>query len=227
MTNSFEKLVSVAVCDYAEERLSGTLYNEGEFVFSNEFEKKMQKMLKSEHNVYHKLTLTRARKVICLAAIITAALLASLSVEAGRSIIANFFVDSSQDHDTITVKNNDIAVYPEKIEKKYMLTALPKDYKLIDEDLSDDCALLTYSNGESEFTFDQYIKADYEADIDNENSENTEVVYNGQKYLVSVMESEEYISTDIIWDNGEYVFMACGAFPKDKMLKICDSLSNE
>ena len=44
MTNSFEKLVSVAVCDYAEERLSGTLYNEDEFIFSNEFEKKMSEV---------------------------------------------------------------------------------------------------------------------------------------------------------------------------------------
>ena len=227
MTKGFESVLSVSVCEYAEQKLSGSLYREDDFDFSERFEKKMEKMLKSENSVYHRLTLTGAQKAVCAAAVISAVLLASLSVQAGRSIIANFFVDSSQDHDTITVKNNDIAVYPEKIEKKYMLTALPKDYKLIDEDLSDDCALLTYSNGESEFTFDQYIKADYEADIDNENSENTEVVYNGQKYLVSVMESEEYISTDIIWDNGEYVFMACGAFPKDKMLKICDSLSNE
>ncbi|MCR5652750.1 MAG: DUF4367 domain-containing protein [Ruminococcus sp.] len=227
MTNSFEKLVSVAVCDYAEERLSGTLYNEDEFIFSNEFEKKMKKMLKSEHNFYHKVTLTRARKAICLAAIIIAALFASLSVEAGRSTIANFLLQGSNGYDTIIVNNEGETTYPLKIEKRFVLTALPKEYELADESVSDDSVLLTYSDGINEFTFDQYTKADYEADIDNENSENTEVVYNGQKYLVSVMESEEYISTDIIWDNGEYVFMACGAFPKDKMLRICDSLSNE
>lgn len=222
MTN-IDTILSVSAREYAEEKLSTSLYREDDFVFSDKFEKKMKKMMKSEYNCYHRMTLTRTRRFLSAAAIVSVVLLASLSVGAVRDTIANFFVHTFDGHDTIAVPSSN-ARYPEKIEKWYELSALPKEYKLIEEDVSGDSALLTYSDGEDEFNFDQYIKAGYEADIDSENSENTEEIYNGIKYLVSVMETEQGDSVDVVWDNGEYVFMASGSFPKDKMLEICDSI---
>lgn len=223
MSDSFDRLLSTAVREYAEDRFAGSRYRDDEFVFSEKFEEKMSKMLKSEHSVFHRLTLTQARKAMCIAAIIAATLLASLSVEAGRDTIANFFLRVTQGYDTIEVNNEQNSSYPAKIEKRYKLSALPKEYALIDEAVSEDSVLLTYSDGEDEFTFDQYTKADYEADIDNENSVNSEVTYNGQKYMLSVMDFDDNNSVDVIWDNGEYVFMASGSFSKEKMLEICGS----
>lgn len=223
---NFDDFLRQGVAEYTEEKLQSPLYREDKFEFSPEFEKKMDKMLKSEHNVYHKLTLTRARKVLLVAAIIAAMLAASLSVEAVRNTIANFFVQVFSDHDTISA-NTEETTYPTKIEKAYEFTDLPEGCELSNNVVTDDFIIKSYSKGKITFEFSQHVKDSFLTNDDNEHSTKSTETYNGQEYYVSVMEVEEPYPdmTTIIWDNGEYVFMLTSNLPKDRLIKICDSLA--
>ncbi|MCH5299662.1 MAG: DUF4367 domain-containing protein [Ruminococcus sp.] len=219
-TNMYDDILRQAFCEYMDERLESDIYREEEFETSESFEKKMTKMIKSQHNVYHKLTLTRARKVLCVAAIIVALLLSSLSVGAVREIVANLFVKHYSDHDKLTA-NKEEGTYPTELETLYELPYIPEGYELADESVTDKDATYLYFREEEPLLFDQTTKDIYRTSIDNEYTIQTTEVYNGQDYYVNEHKDGSYT---FIWDNGEYIFALTSYLPKETIVDLCTSL---
>lgn len=219
-TNMYDNVLKQAFKEYMEERLDSDIYREDEFETSKSFEKKMSKMIKSQHNVYHKLTLTRARKVLCIAAIIIAILLSTLSVGAVRDFVANFFVEHFKTHDSISA-NTEEGTYPTKLEKIYELGYIPEGFILQDKSIIANSASYLYFKGEKPLMFEQYTKDSYSTDMDNEFSTQTTEVYKGKEYYVSDHNDGSYT---FIWDDGEYIFDITAYLPKETLFDLCNSL---
>jgi hypothetical protein len=228
--NICDNILRQAFQEYMEEKLDSNIYRDESFSTSKSFEKKMSKMIKSEHNVYHKMTLTKARKALCVAIAIIILLLSSLSVGAVRDFIANFYIQHFDTHNTLTAMLDDNENYPTKIEKVYKLSSIPKGYELSYEDITDNDVSYLYSNSEGKnMLFTQDIKSIFDIDIDNEYSNATAEVYQGQLYFVNVFDSDyaEGARVTIIWDNGSYIFCLSAELPKETMLDLCSSLKIE
>lgn len=208
-TEKFDNLLSQAITEHMNEWLESDEFREDEFKTSEEFEKKMEKMIKSEHNVFHKLTLTRARKVMCIAAIIVALLLSSLSVGATRDFVAGFFVKHHK--------------HPDRLEELYQLSNTPKGYKCYSGDLSADKRELTYDYYSKDDTmiFSQYTVEAFESSVESEYTNQAPEVYEEKEYYVKEHNDGSYT---IIWDNYGYVFSLVADLPKDTILDLCNSL---
>lgn len=216
----YEDALRQAFSEYMHERLCSNIYREDKFVTSKSFDKKMSKMLKSEHSLYHKATLTRARKILCVAAVILALLLSSLSVGAVRDLIANFFVRQYSDHNTMSA-NTEETGYPDKLEEVYELGYVPDGYKLQDEIITKKDATYLYFNDKNAIAFTQSTKDYFDVNVDNEHSRHVTETYNGQEYYFVYSDEGEI---EIIWDNGRYVFLLFANLPKETMLDLCNSL---
>ena len=219
-TNMYDDILRQAFREYMDQRLESDICREDDFATSEAFEKKMKKMIKSEHNIYHKLTLNRTRKVLCIAAIIVALLLSSMSVGAVRELVANFFVSHFSNHDKL-IANKEEGTYPTKLEKLYELPYIPEGYELADESVLDKSATYIYSNENNFIAFEQWTKGHFSENIDNEFTTQSTEVYNGQEFYVNEHKDGSYT---FIWDNGEYIFDLCAYLPKETMIDLCTSL---
>jgi hypothetical protein len=225
-----DNILRQAFQEFMEEKLDSRIYSDESFSTSASFEKKMSKMIKSEHNVYHKMTLTKARKALCIAIAIIILLLSSLSVGAVRDFIANFYIQYFDTHNTLTAMLDDNENYPTTLEKTYRLGYIPDGYELSDEDITENDASYLYSNSEGKnMLFTQNTKSIFNIDIDNEYSNATTEVYQGQLYFVNVFDSDyaEGKRVTIIWDNGSYIFCLSAELPKEAVLDLCSSLKIE
>ena len=216
----FDNILSQAIAVYMNEWLFSDEFKEDKFNKSKSFEKKMSKMIKSQHNIYHKLTLTRVRKFLCIAAIIIALFLSSLSVGAVRVFIANFFVNHFSTHDKLSA-NTEEGSYPTELEELYELGYIPDGYELADESILDNSATYVYVSGEVPLIFEQTTKDMFSFGIDNEFTTKTTEVHNRQEYYVNEHNDGSFT---FIWDNGEYIFDLTAYLPKEAVFNLCNSL---
>lgn len=226
-TNTEYSILKQAFQEYMIERLKSDIYRDDSFKTSKSFDKKMAKMIKTEHNVYHKMTLTKARKILCVAIAIIILLLSLLSVGAVREFIADFFIQHFENHNTLSAMLDDKENYPEKIEEIYELSYIPYGYELLEEDVTYNDISYVYLNNEGKsMLFTQNTKGSFNINIDNEYSNATTEVYKEQLFFVNVFygkHSDDEV-VNIIWDNGSYVFSLSAELPKETLLNLCSSL---
>lgn len=219
-TIDYEEIFRQAFREYMDEKLDSKIYRDDEYKTSKSFEKKMARMLKSENHLYYTLTLTRARKIICIAAIIIAILLSALSVEAVRNFVANFFVTQHSNHNTF-IANLDNGNYPDKLEELYELGYIPDGYKFSEKNLSEESATYIYNSEEDSLIFSQITKTAFKSNWDNKYSEQGTEIYNGQEYYVMNYENGENV---IMWDSGEYIFTLSANLQRNTLFSLCDTI---
>ena len=219
----FDVILSKAVSGYMKEWLLSDEFRTDKFSTSKSFEKKMSKMLKSEHSLYHKVTLTRGRRILCACIAIIILLLSSLSVTAVREAVANFFIEHFSNHNHIVFSTESDVSYPTKVEKVYELGYVPEGYELTDKSVMDTSVSYTYSNDGGMVLFvGQWTKDHFSVSADNERSHLTSEFIDGREYLINTYEDDEII--DMFWDNGEYIFEVLAYLPKDDVVNLCKSL---
>lgn len=217
-----EKLIVQAVEAYVTALLESGIYRDDEFTPSKSFEKRINKLIKSRHSLYHRATLTRARKILCVAAIILALMLSTLSVGAVREKLAGFFVSHIDGYNVISSDKNTKG-YPETLEEIYQIEKIPPGYKYNEESsmLIDNDAVNIYSKGEESLWFEQITKSAFRGNFDNEYSEHKSEFHNGQLYYV-INFDDGY--TNLIWDNGRYIFILLGNFSENDLYEIAESI---
>ena len=222
MAISKDVILKQVVSNYMDSTFESDICREDEFSTSHRFDKKMSKLIKSRHSIYHKLTLTRARKIMCIAAIIIALLLASLSVESVRKLIAGFFVNHYSNHDVVTPTIETDSTYPTKLEEVYELGCVPDGYELKEKTIIDIDATYIYTNDSgTPIMFSQSTLDQYRVYIDSERSVQVTESINGIDYLIS---GQEDGITTVMWNNGRYGFLLSAHLSKNEALKLCESL---
>ena len=189
--------------------------------FSDEFEKKMKKLISRQRKPYYPMIKTTGRKV---AAVITAAaLLGGATVAAygpARNAVKNFIINRYASHSEVkSVDNN--AVSPETIQTNYDITYDLKDYEIIYEESDSVSRNITYRKGEIIIDYFQYVKCEFDIRINTENAEMSSENINGCE-AVYYFDNNGY--HNLIWDNGEYEIMIASNIGKSELIQIAESV---
>jgi hypothetical protein len=190
-----------------------------EFIPSNAFEKRMKKIIKSQSNVYHKLTLTKVRKTVVVFAAVIVLMASALSVTAIREKILEFFITSESGVKVIEYDKKSDADYPKSIKKLYSLTYIPKGYKLEDKSSDDISSEYYYISGDKYIDFQQFTKDEYSSASDEDFSAPKNVKRNGQDYILRTADD----TVLLVWEKNGYVFEMTGFEKLNEMYKIAES----
>lgn len=195
------------------------MYNKSqEYIPSEAFEKRMQKLIKSQNNVYHKVTLTNVRKAVVVFAAAVALLASALSVTAIREKVLEFFITSESGVKVIEYDTKS-ADYPKTIKSFYSPSYIPAGYKLEDKSSDDISAEYYYVSGDKYIDFQQFTKDEYSSASDEDFSAPKNVNRNGQDYILRTAND----TVMLVWEKNGYVFEMTGFEELNEMYKIAES----
>lgn len=197
MTFSKEQL-SQAFIDVLTERVPD-FSDMPDHVFSERFEKKMDRLIRREAAHPWAVSHTLARNLIAAAIVIILLFIMCMSVGAIRNSIFKFFREHFEAHDDI------IFEMPEKtiIEKEYVISDLPEGFLLKEETRNDISIVRTFENENGDYIyFEQEVSLSNGISLDNENSEYEILEIDGHGIFSST--SEDMAS--ITWERDGYVF---------------------
>lgn len=206
MTN-FEK-----ACLLSCEEWVNTLSTIDDFQFSKSYERKMKKLFnKMRNDKYHRFT-TNTVKVLVAAAIIMSIATTAFAIPTTREYIFNHF----KNYAVYTVADVDKAEKIEPISVGY----LPDGFIKNQEDVAEDRITIIYENEDSWITIDK-IRIDSSVFKDNEYNNYETVQMNGIDYICSVNDDG---NTEVIWNNGEYVYSIYSSLNMNNLLTIAENL---
>lgn len=168
-------------------------------VFSERFEKKMNKLIRREAAHPWAVSHTLARNLIAAAIVIILLFTLCMSVGAIRNAIFNFFRLHFEDHDKIVFE------VPERtiIEKEYVISSLPEGFSLKEEEISKINISRIFENEQGDLIhFSQSISMSNGIALDNERSKYEIVEIDG--HGVSFTSTPEKVM--LVWDQEGYVF---------------------
>ena len=192
-------------------------------VFSERFEKNMNKLIRREAAHPWAVSHTLARNLIVAAIVIILLFSLCLSVGAIRNAIFNFFQQHFETHDDI------IFDIPEKttIEREYMITTLPEGFSLKNETKSDISIMKTFESKNGNFIFfNQEISMPGGVAIDNEQSQYNTLEIDRHGVFVAVSNN----MVTLTWDQDGYAFLLVLEWENvtvDDAIKIFQSIRPE
>ena len=194
--------------------------DEDEHVFSADFEKKMQKLIKRRNKPYYRMINTFGKRIACIALIILVASSATiLSVDALRNTVADFFVSTYEKFSSAQPVEDDIA--PSTIKDIYEITYDLKEYEIYYEDNTEYRRNITYIKDDILINFSQYTKDAYDINVNTEGSEITTIDINNYE-AVYFLDNHNY--NHLIFDNGEYIIYISSNISKNALINIAESV---
>lgn len=193
-----------------------------EYVFSPEFEKKMQKLINNRKKTYFNLICTTSRKAACIAAACMILCVGTLNAEA-LGQFCDFIVKHFQFHDEVTLSgNSDLTT---EIATEYMLCDIPEGFELKDYQKEKDSIYYSYKNDDNGFiAFFQYDQNNYICRFDTTRFVQSEYTdENGTEYLIY----KRNHSYSFVWKNEEYVFEIHSNLSEQEIINLAESLSEK
>lgn len=224
----FDKLLSVAMVHVAEEEDSSPLKTNDELKaagipeheFSTEFESRIAKIKRRQHNpVYRWLWKRKNRLIAAIMGIVILGGTAVCSVEAVRMPVVNFFLrfDNSNSH-VVADKNSNTG-----ISKKYLAyipSYVPDGFDISYKDESSDYIMIEYSDGNGSY-YDLTCSLDFESNsVDTEDSTYEEVVINGK--TAYICEKDDRLLA--VYYTDDYAYGISGTLSKNEIIKIFESI---
>ena len=188
--------------------------------FSKEFEKKMKHLIKYGESL-PKRKITVKKLFICITAAIIAASLMILSVGAVRDYFKNYFMKIFDAY--TTVKSADYEDAPTSIESIYTID-VPDGFELAYEDELADWSPFfgqEYYRDSEYIFFTQYVKAQYDVNVNTEDRPLTYICINGYDGYIIDLGNDEYL---ISWDNGEYIFDITSNIGQKQLIDLAESV---
>lgn len=191
-------------------------------VFLKKFEKRMSRLIKSEKSFYFPAVKTPLRRLVTVAiTIIVLMSVMTVSVSAFRDAFIGFIARIFDTH--TEVRTIDDGNAPSSIEDVYTITA-PEDFELVyaDDVLTNQlCCSFSYVNNNEYVIFTQFVKSEYDVNVNTENNSTEYIEINGYDgYIIDLGNDEYFIS----WDNGDYVFDITGSIIKDALIKAAKTV---
>lgn len=192
--------------------------------FSEKFERKMDKLIRRRNKPYFNLICTGGRRAACIVAAIIILSASSLSVEAVREAVNDFFMSIFGDLTAVSVNNATEKDYPATIKEEYAISNLPDGFELSDYNRDSGTIFAAYFNGDKYIFFEQFVHDSYLGYFDNEHSE---LEYytdeSGQEYLIQNT-GHDYC---ILWDDGNYILQITSNLNKKDALSLCKSTKSK
>ena len=124
--------------------------------FSEKFERKMDKLIRRRNKPYFNLICTGGRRAACIAAVVIILSASSLSVEAVREAVHDFFMSIFEDHTAVSVNSDTEKDYQATIEEEYAISNLPDGFELSDYNRDSGTIFAAYFNGDKYIFFEVY-----------------------------------------------------------------------
>ena len=190
-------------------------------VFSERFEKKMQKLIDREAAHPWAVSHTAARNLLIAAIVLILMLVLCMSVSGIRNAIFNFFLNHFETYDEVVFDETDGT----KIEHVYEITQLPEGFTLNQKQQTDFHVIRKYENSEHEWiSFRQKVVAEgTETKTDNERSEMQVIDLDGQILFNFAIANVN----NLAWEKDGYEFWIetnCGAIQLKDLLEIYKSI---
>lgn len=198
MTFSKEQL-SQAFIDVLTERVPD-FSDIPDHVFSERFEKKMDRLIRREAAHPWAVSHTLARNLIAAAIVIIMLFTLCMSVSAIRNAIFKFFREHFETYDIVYFDTPKINA----IENDYVITELPKGFVLKEEEINEINIRRTFENKKGEYIhLSQNLSLTGGSKIDNERSGYTTMEIDGHGVFISM----EANSVMFYWDQDGYIFL--------------------
>ena len=175
----------------------------GEHIFSEKFERKMERLIRRRRKPYYSLISTGLRRTACIIVMfLVVSFTTVMSVEALRKPFLDFLSSIFSDHTTIESVLDLDGDYPEKIEDEYFISELPDGFVEKNINRNESSIDILYTNGDKFIIFSQNTKDGFKTAFDNEHNEFS-VFTNEAEWNYIFINSERSIK--LICDNGLYI----------------------
>lgn len=190
--------------------------------FSDEFEARMEKLIRRQKHGYYVLFGTMARRVATIViALFLGATIVTFSVEALRQPVVRFFTEVFETFTRVIFVDDISGTVEMKMEKKAP-SYIPEGYMVESEVNAGVVYRITYVNaktGERIFFRQQWIDINSSI-IDTESSAYQNIIVNDIDGFTYRSGDKEYI---VLMDN-EYAFSVSGTISKEQLIKIAESI---
>lgn len=171
-------------------------------VFSERFEKKMDRLIRKEAAHPWAVSHTLARNLIAAAIVIILLFSLCMSVSAIRNAIFKFFREHFETYDVVYFETPEREI----IEQDYMITELPDGFVLKEETKSPISIVRLFENESGASIYlDQELSLMYGSEIDNERSEYISIEIDGHGVFVST----EVNNVMFFWEQNRYILFLC------------------
>jgi len=186
-------------------------------VFSIEFNRKMDRLLRLSRKPYYRYVNTVGKRVAVFAlALLTSLTIMTSSVQALREGFINFIISVGEVFTSILFRNdtenND---YPTEIEQIFLPLHLPVDYSLIGTEHYGTLAVSTFTNGTDELIFQQFTMNTH-LQVSTED-EDIEQLFVGD---IEVVFTSNRGANKIIWTDSLYGYVVYSILDKEELLNL-------
>ena len=187
--------------------------------FSEEFEKKMNKLVAKQKKAYYPLISTTARRVACIFVVITVFAVTTLSVDAVREQFTHFFVNIFNDHSEIKVNTDAMISDITKIDIESIEANIPEGFELVRSIDSEVDKIREYRDDNKIIVVYATIGDDKSIILDNEKYEYKPYYdENGIEYMVNYNEEQNMMI--ILWTDQFFVYKFTSNLSEDEIFNI-------
>lgn len=193
--------------------------------FSYRHKRNMKRILSAANSAPNVVTEHRtAQKRSLKRTLLIAAVLAFLAVIVGAVVVFR-----SEDfrgtvyHDYTKMFSANIEGSPKTIEYKYALDYVPEGFEIVETDLSPISVYTLYMNKSTKQTIalSQWVKENFEPHYNTEHRSLEEVIINDSTGLCIDFSHDDYKSTVVAWDIGDYIIQIDANLDKESALYLC------
>ena len=190
--------------------------------FSEEFERKMEKLIRFQKKPYYSYVNTVGKRVACIIlAILIAFTTVTFSVKALREAVLEFFVETFEKFSIVGFNEEDLDNSLDHIETYYAPTYIPEGYELEYDKKSSNIRCIKYVFGNNYIYFTQRCINNSDYYIDTETSK-TELVYIN-KHIGYYIDKNGNVA--LYWSDNYYEYsIAISDSYKDQIIKIAESV---
>lgn len=227
-------ILAKALCEACEpelDKLIDEVKNTGEPEFSEEYRKKIRKLMIKGGKLGSLSAVARKTAVVaaaCLIVLFASIPLKNAIASPDKEAAKPYYIGMDTAYFTLCFKGGNEEKYPEYIEDDYDLGYVPDGFELSDKsyDSAYKCTRINtdYKRNTKLISLLQTVRKDYRfSDKTNHRDISEYTGKDGQIYVV--IKSTDSYNTMVVWDNGKYIFeLDTNISESDEVLKICESL---
>ena len=190
---------------------------------TKEFRRKMEKLIQKEKRPFYRMFNTAGKRVaVILTTFLVAAAALCMSVEAIRTPIVRFFVETFEKYSIITTTGEGSESGKTRIEEEYEVGELPPGYELVESQASELAAVKEYRNGENGLLrLNQSPWTGIKDMVDTESAETEEVEVSGNPgtYI------EKNGTAMLVWAQEGYRFLLTAeGIGKEELMRLAETL---
>lgn len=196
-----------------------------EYRFSRRHKRNMKRILASVNSAPNSCAARRTVKKRSLkSTLLIAAVIVFLAVIVGAVVVfrsENFGGTVYHDYTQMFAAN--IEGSPKTIEYKYALDYVPEGFEIVDTDSSPIDVYTLYMNKSTKQTIalSQWVKENFEPHYNTEHRPLEEVIINGSTGLCIDFSHDDYKSTVVAWDIGDYIIQIDANLDKESAMNLC------